>query len=167
MTHAELVCIGANWLRGAMKCHATLTELDSCSGEIPDIIGWKFNYRSILIECKTSKSDFYADKSKPFRVKVEDGMGYWRYYLTPKGLLKPKDVEGTGWGILETSGKQVRILVRSKPFFKRNGRAEMSLLTKALRRVQFRINQPLHEVVAWSSCGTVVEIDYGTQTSIN
>jgi len=80
MTHDDLVEIARNWLWNAKKgpegtgwkhvpCKVVLTELVS-GMEIPDAIGWHSG-RSILIECKTSVSDFKADAKKLFRYAPE------------------------------------------------------------------------------------------------
>ena len=53
------------------------------SGEMPDAIGWKRGCHSVLVECKSSRADFLADREKPWRQKPENGAGCERFYLTP------------------------------------------------------------------------------------
>ena len=61
-THKMLVSIGTKFLMN-FGCSVVLPELSSLNntGEIPDIFAMKSGY-SIVIECKTSRADFYADK---------------------------------------------------------------------------------------------------------
>ena len=94
--------------------------------EIPDAIGWLRSGVSILIECKASRGDFLSDADKPSRrvgkgggksgalvrpepsapepkikppIKTE-GLGSYRFYLAPLGLLHPDELP-EGWGLLE------------------------------------------------------------------
>jgi hypothetical protein len=149
LCHDDLIRIGAHWLMGTMRCGAVVSELISENGESPDIIGWR-NSVSMVVECKVSRGDFLADKKKPFRSDPCKGMGKLRYYLTPKGLLVPDDLKDSTWGLLETSGKQVRIILPSHQFLQRDMRAELRLMYTCLQRIQLRIAQPLSEVVRWS-----------------
>ena len=73
-------------------------------GEQPDVLGISACGESILLEVKTSRSDFFADKKKPWRINPEIGMGDFRVYLTPKGLLKPEEIP-YGWMLWEVHGK--------------------------------------------------------------
>jgi len=110
-THTELCCIAADWLkRGAVfvdcmgarrrcKCTLVAVEVTTWDPEQPDAIGWVSD-RSILVECKTSRSDFLSDKRKPFR--IVGGMGDYRYYMAPKGIIGASDLPD-GWGLIEVS----------------------------------------------------------------
>lgn len=71
------------------------------TGEQPDALGFRSGV-SVLIECKTSRPDFLADKKKKFRVDPAMGMGDWRFFLTPKGLISVSELP-EGWGLLECS----------------------------------------------------------------
>ncbi len=95
--------------------------------ELPDAIGWKRGW-SILVECKVSRGDFLRDKHKVARQRV--GMGQSRYFMTPKGLLKPEELP-PGWGLLEVCGRVVRCVAparRAKPFDHERARQELYLL---------------------------------------
>ena len=111
MTHAELVERAVRWLRNTQRCGLVLSEFVSSSPEIPDAIGWKSHPMSILVECKTSVSDFYADKKKPGRIAETRGagIGRLRYYMTPPGLLSVGMIERQrpGWGLVEVTGRVV------------------------------------------------------------
>lgn len=139
-----------------------MTEVggDSTYGETPDAIGWHSRC-SVVVECKISRNDFLADKKKPFRVEPKKGMGTFRFYLVPKGLLKVADVSGTEWGILEydcTKKRRVGVLVPGKKFEAKSIKAESQLLYLALQRVQYRIAKPLCEVISWSNYGVTEPI---------
>ena len=87
MTHSELVEIAYKWLM-RQNCGFAFKEIKACtlSGEIPDAIGFKSDC-TILIECKTSRADFLADKKKSFRIHPETGMGDHRFFMAQKGLI--------------------------------------------------------------------------------
>src|SRR4051794_14342069 len=98
MTHQDLIKVAQRWLTNTAHCAVVLTELSTSAGEIPDAIGW-YGRNSILVECKISRGDFFADKDKPSR-RAERVLGGKRFYLTPKGLVEPEEVP-EGWGLLE------------------------------------------------------------------
>src|SRR5437588_350701 len=91
MTHAQLIQQAVIWLR-AYRCGVVLSEQCCANGEMPDAIGWKRACHSVLIECKISRSDFLADRDKPFRQKSERGLGCERFYLTPPRLLRAAEL---------------------------------------------------------------------------
>lgn len=74
--------------------------------EIIDVIGFRSGC-SIVIESKVSRSDFLADKKKPFRKKGAKALGLYRFYICPVGLIKPEEVIPNGWGLLYSDGKRV------------------------------------------------------------
>jgi len=77
--------------------------------ESPDAIGWLPAGGSILVECKTALSDFYADRRKPSRLPGAAGMGRERWYLAAEGLLSGQRLP-EGWGLLELRAGRVRRL---------------------------------------------------------
>jgi hypothetical protein len=79
--------------------------------EAPDVIGWDFRGKCFVLECKISVSDFQADKKKPHRAEG-CGLGNVRYFVVPKGLIAKKDVP-VGWGLIETSGRGLRMVKRA------------------------------------------------------
>lgn len=71
LTHKQLEVRARVWLRNTRKCKPVFSNNASCQ-EIPDAIGWSSHHRwygSTVVECKTSASDFYADKKKRLRWK--------------------------------------------------------------------------------------------------
>src|SRR4051812_43810369 len=98
VTHAALVKHAESWLRRAHRCDVVLTE-QSAGDEVPDAMGWK-NGISIIIECKVSRADYFADGGKPWRGEAGSGMGFLRYFMVPQGLIAAAEISA-GWGLLE------------------------------------------------------------------
>lgn len=118
MTHAELVARAGAWLR-AKGCKIVFTELVTLQGETPDAIGWRDSGgTSFLIECKTSRADFHADKHKPHRRADAEGiaraMGRFRYYLCPAGVLRVEDLPPR-WGLLWCHPKKIELVHGKDP----------------------------------------------------
>lgn len=113
--HDDLVELAAKWLKGTAGCSVVLSEIVAYTvwGEIPDAIGWK-SHNTILIECKTSRADFLADKSKAFRVNPAKGMGILRYFFAPAGLIRADELP-PGWGLLEVADGKVRRIAGANP----------------------------------------------------
>ncbi len=146
MTHAELVQIGKRWLL-RNGCPYAITEVATAASESPDIIGFRYG-KSVLIEVKVSRSDFLADRKKHFREYPEMGMGNYRYYLAPKGLLQQREMPFK-WVLLECSSNE-RISAKIKPhlmsgekghvyWFESYQHAERQLLLSVVRRLAGRL----------------------------
>lgn len=140
LTHKELVKIANRWLRNTAKCSVVISEMVSQT-EIPDAIGWR-NCRSRLIECKATREDFLSDRSKRCRRVISGhfafGMGNYRYYMTPEGLVGSRELP-SGWGLLEISFTgRVKKVVESTLWMLPSMEMghEMGLLLSALRRYQ-------------------------------
>lgn len=118
-------------------CSIVLSEIVTAATDIPDAIGWCYG-ESYLIECKTSRSDFFADQKKPQRVNGT-GTGEHRYYLTPVGLIK-KDEIPAGWGLLETDGKMVNMITKceTRVLDAAGHLDEKRILLSAIRRIRTR-----------------------------
>lgn len=146
-THSECVMYASQYL--SKRCNVVLPEFFTHNAELPDVIGFK-NKISTVIECKVSRSDFLADRKKAFRASPEKGMGDYRYFCCPKGMIAEQELP-PGWGLLYVypSG-QVRQAKNS--FFKRaispdewrwdgrfdkNKDAEMHLLYYYARRANY------------------------------
>lgn len=137
LSHSDLVLLAVRWLTNVKRCPVVITEMTSGSQETPDAIGWMSCGMSHLVECKVSRADFLADRDKWFR-QEHNGcehlpMGSFRWYLTPAGLIKPLEIKGP-WGLLETNGKTIRLVVDAS-YTGTERRYEFCLLTSALRRI--------------------------------
>lgn len=142
ITHKELVDLGRDWLirpfaacapYGHSGCGVVLTEITTAALEQPDVLGFSGRL-SILIECKTSRSDFNADKNKSFRQDPEVGVGAQRWYLAPKGII-PIDALPPKWGLLEVLPGRSILMTRRAEAQKRDTYAEIVILTSVLRRL--------------------------------
>ena len=155
MTHADLVDLAVHWLRSRYRCGIILSEQACCSGETPDVIGWKKRCRSVVVECKISRADFLADRNKPWRINSDIALGCERFYLAPQGLIRPDELPN-GWGLLEVHRREVRVAVPVSP--RRNLRSaeglmnEMNLLLASLARVEVRIDpQTITDFLKWEN----------------
>lgn len=137
MTHSVLVARGATYLKH-LGCHIILKEARSAeNSEHPDVIGWFKNSESIVIEVKSKRKDFREDwrpDRKAFRRVPGDGMGVRRYYLCRPGLIKPRDAESRGWGLLWAFTTGIAEVCPS-PVHTRNAEAELRLMVRLAERV--------------------------------
>jgi len=129
---------------------------------MPDAIGWKRACHSVLVECKISRSDFLADREKPFRKNAKHGLGCERYYLAPAAMIRRGELP-VGWGLLEVRNRSAEIVhpsakdLRSQAGF----RYEMNLLLASLRRVEVRIEpQSITDFLKWKN--RMAEYNRGT-----
>jgi hypothetical protein len=107
--------VGARFLKrpesaNGHGCHFTIVEA-ACYGENPDVFGVRHGLNrngmgTFLLEAKTSRSDFLVDKNKPHRLNPAKGMGKYRYYICPTGLIKPEEVPEK-WGLIYVSPKGI------------------------------------------------------------
>lgn len=150
LTHADLVKIAGRWLRNTAACSVVLEELCAATGngENPDAIGW-YCGRTLLVECKVSRSDFLADKKKAFRAEPARGLGLYRYFMAPKGLLRAEEMPDR-WGLLEVSGRRVYLSSGHEPkswhqgvnrwaFERRFHEGEQQMLLSAMARIKVRV----------------------------
>jgi len=141
MTHAELVARGEKWLWG-IGCKVVLREFQGIAGgEIPDIIGWHWE-NTFLVECKANRADFLGDKNKLFRKYPDYGMGNFRVFLTPPGLIQPEELPER-WGLLYAYPSRIVTQQGYSPrrpsyYFKANTKNETTMLVSALRRFVVR-----------------------------
>lgn len=144
-SHVALVSRARKWL-DSIGCGITLTEFvtNNGTGEIPDAIGWRSGV-SIMIEAKSSRSDFFSDRKKPFRIAPELGVGDWRFILCPPNVVRVDDLPA-GWGLLYAHGKKIQRIHGiplgncswGKPPFVANKAAETLMMYSALRRLKLR-----------------------------
>ncbi|WP_312102171.1 adenylosuccinate synthase [Acinetobacter venetianus] len=110
LTHRRLCEIGSALLQRSESanghgCHFAIAE-PACYGENPDVFGIRhgngYNAGTVLLEAKTSRSDFLADKKKPHRIEPATGIGKWRYFICPTDLIIPDDLPEL-WGLIYVS----------------------------------------------------------------
>lgn len=110
-THQDLVVIGARYARNRMLCGIVFQE-HKCvtTREIVDVAAYRAGVM-INIEAKATRSDFLKDKTKPHRKHPERGVGHYRFYIAPVGLISPEELPPR-WGLLEvTDGGKVKATV--------------------------------------------------------
>ncbi|MEZ5781192.1 MAG: hypothetical protein R3D70_06035 [Rhizobiaceae bacterium] len=144
LTHAELSRRAVKWLIN-MGCTVAVDEITTtCTPERCDAIGFNGGGFSIVVEVKCSRSDFQRDKHKGHRnPAIRKGMGTYRYFMAPAGLLKPEELPD-GWGLVEVGGKICRIVKGGKPTYRWNEpypfendrQAEIGLLSSLVRRLR-------------------------------
>jgi hypothetical protein len=148
--HRELVERGRSWLR-RQGCAIVFAELcvPTRYGELPDVIGWRDGL-SLLIEAKATRADFLADRHKPFRCDPAMGMGDWRFYLTPPGIVTSDDLPN-GWGLLWAHPRKIERVYggprgnacwHTERPFTANANSERHFLVSALRRLQLHHGVP-------------------------
>jgi hypothetical protein len=145
LTHTILVSKGVKWLRaqGGKQWSAPVVfgEMVASGNEIPDVIGFSSG-GSCLIECKTSKSDFKRDKKKMFRSVPQMGMGKYRFYMCPTGLIEKNELPD-GWGLIYVNEKGgVKLIVKPKAQYC-NLKAEHAYMYSIMRRTYKKKNNEI------------------------
>lgn len=144
----SLLCLRAEKWLTQINCSVVIRDpFRSSTAEQPDAIGWRDGV-SILIECKSSRADFLADRNKSFRKDPTKGMGDWRFYMCPKGMITVADLP-PGWGLLYVTPKSVLKVHGFPPNtrwsdspFIGNKSEENTMLTSTLRRLSLRGHLP-------------------------
>lgn len=77
--------------------------------EQADVVGFRSTC-SAVIEVKVSRGDFQADAKKPERRAPSTGLGVYRFYLCPEGMIDVAELPG-GWGLLYAAGRTVRAAI--------------------------------------------------------
>lgn len=161
-THSNLIYAISQWAIGVAGYPVCVTECKvKITQEIPDALAFKANGNTALFEVKISHSDFAADAGKKFRAEEDKGMGLYRYYVVPWGLVTPEEVS-PGWGLLwvNDAGK-VSVRKQSSKFLRRKHSAEISTLVSALRRMapqaEAGVSARLFKVATGSRTGIYLE----------
>jgi hypothetical protein len=107
--HDELTDLGARWFK-AQGFGIVATELQSAGcAEQPDVVAYRHSCAAI-IEVKVSRADFAADARKSHRGEATKGLGLYRFYLCPQGLISPTELPSK-WGLLyESDGTVVEVV---------------------------------------------------------
>lgn len=106
ISHQELCERAGIWLRTKCNCGVAFVEHKmSHSTEIPDALGFRdYGRTSILVEVKVNRSDFLGDKKKAHRFNPDIGIGDYRFYCAPKGMIKVDELPDR-WGLIEWNGR--------------------------------------------------------------
>lgn len=146
--HYDLCMRAAEWLEKQMNCGFVIRDGFGCQTstmEQPDALGLRGGV-SMLVEVKVSRADFLGDKKKKFRQNPELGLGDFRIYACPPGIIKVSDLP-EDWGLIYIHPKKVEKVHgipqgvkfhRSRAPFKSNVDAERDVLYQFARRMAIR-----------------------------
>ena len=131
--HDQLVTRAVRWCmsRKGGDCVLAVSELTTSQSETPDVLGWRGPKHTVLVECKSSRADFLADKTKLFRRQPELGMGNQRYYLCWPHVIEVSDLPDK-WGLMWQE-RYTRVL-RFAVYQPVERDIETSVLLSAIRR---------------------------------
>ncbi|MDR1695599.1 MAG: hypothetical protein LBR69_03070 [Endomicrobium sp.] len=101
-THKDITIIATKYAKRLFRCPIGAWEFciedEKCDGFLVR------HHETFLIEAKVSMEDFKRDKKKDFRIYPEKGVGTFRLYAAPEGLLKLEDLPEK-WGLIEVNEK--------------------------------------------------------------
>lgn len=170
ITHEDLINRCEAWLSNTGKCPYIASERGS-HDEIADSLGFGWN-GTILMECKVSRRDFLADRQKVSRRVPTEGLGDYRYFVTPWKLIAADEVPEP-WGLIYACGRSLRTIRKAKFVRDRNLFAyakERRLLLSEVHRMNWRLSwleaetrkdsresifaRPRHDPVQCAECRT-------------
>ena len=143
MTHEDLIRFMSGWMQQNHDCKVVICEEGEQFGEEADCFGWSIQGRvSVMAECKVSRQDFLADRSKPHRVEPKTSVGNLRFYVCPKGLIRPLELPNR-WGLIFVWGEGENYDLVEDALFQESDRTkECVLLSRALNRATERPSSP-------------------------
>ncbi|MFA5649540.1 MAG: hypothetical protein WC914_00140 [Proteiniphilum sp.] len=101
--------------------------------EQPDAFGFG-SCGTQLIEVKLSRGDFLADKKKFFRINPEFGLGTFRSYLCPEGLISIDELPPK-WGLLYVNENKRVVKIKEPEPQQADHTEELALIRSIMRRV--------------------------------
>lgn len=124
MTHREVAERATRFIKRIHGCIVGAFEYSGgwSGAERVDGICWNY-YGSFMVEAKVSRSDFLADKKKAFRQKPAEGVGKFRYFACPVGLIKPEELPPR-WGLIYVDARGRCSMPVGKGCRERTGRKE-------------------------------------------
>jgi len=159
-SHSGLVEIAARWAKN--KCGVVLPEFVCYNAEVCDVLGFSGS-DTHMIEVKVSRADFLRDKKKPFRRLEENGLGHYRYYCVPKGLIDPRELP-EGWGLIQVNAQNKARLYVKPQRKKTNWRAERRVLYSYARRA---VVKGLHPAIMKSIAQEAAELQQRNEVRAN
>lgn len=135
--HTRLCRLSAKFLKAQSgvgsipRMNYVTVELCTLNEESADVFAW-CSWTSVLIEVKISRSDFNRDFKKPFRTNPKDGLGEYRYYCCPEGIIQVEDLPDN-WGLLWEKDNEI-ILVKNANRQQASLFAERAIMTSIMRR---------------------------------
>ena len=140
MIHRELCEIGALFMKkhGIKKWEKpryVVCELERY-GESPDVFGFG-GAMTQLLEIKTSRSDFLADRKKYWRINPEKGLGELRSYLCPEGLISMEELP-ENWGLIYININNEMNIIKEPTPQPSCPKRQMDLAASILRREKIK-----------------------------
>lgn len=115
-THKEVADIITAYFMASGRIRIICKEMRSKLKEVPDI--YAVDRRgTYMVEVKVSHKDFLADAKKPSRKRPKEGLGKWRYYACPEGIIKPEEVPPK-WGLIYVYNDGSIEIIKGKKFTK-------------------------------------------------
>lgn len=161
-THSELCDIAVKFLKrssNGLKCQIAISEMQTSyyCGEQVDAFGYRCiepNQGSYMIEVKTSRSDYLADGKKPHRIDPSKGVGKYRAYMCPEGVIQPNEIPH-GWDLFWVNSRG-HVSIKKMDLVEcvnRNTDGELYLMARLIQRVSDpeKLNQMLKESSRLSS----------------
>jgi hypothetical protein len=148
ISHTNLCTKTLSLFMGASQCHkgaeGNMAVTGGCyvggtemtvTREQPDVYAVNVDGISHLCEIKVSRTDFRADSLKSHRMYAREGIiegiGNYRWYVAPYGIIKPED-DLHGWGLIELIGNKF-VVTRVSKRFKSDAEAEKALMCRLVR----------------------------------
>ena len=147
MTHKDLVNHSMKIAR-KLGFPLVLPEMKAAlrTNEIPDIIAFRGGGETLLIECKTSRADYLADRNKPFRQNPETGVGLYRILISTENVVHNDLYKNWEHIILDEKGNiktstlpncgNMTLSSKAHKFQNRNQTGELALLYSYARRLK-------------------------------
>jgi hypothetical protein len=147
-SHGELVRIACRWLAKKQKCPHVFAEPQSMKlNEFPDAIGFRFGYQdpgTRVIEVKVSREDYRRDRHKQWKrfesAGLPGGMGRWRWYLVPDGLVRLDEIPDDHGLLYALPNGRVKQAKAAPVRESRDVESELSWLCTALQRHRLGVN---------------------------
>ncbi len=141
LSHKQMVQQAMDWLK-TKRTNPRFAEMRcAASNEEPDAIGWLPSLKSIMIECKTSRSDTKADGKKLFRCDGVPSLGDFRYMAFASEHLAERAIEqgllpNDKWGVLYASGISLSQLRQAEQQEDSSKFQELGFMRSAILRIQ-------------------------------
>ena len=113
-THDQLCDKAVQYLSTTGGFPIVCKEMHSTLTEIPDVYAVNRHF-SVVIECKTTHSDFERDAKKRFRKYPKEGLGRYRYYFCEPDVIKPEELPKK-WGLIYLYPDQSMRMIVGKVF---------------------------------------------------
>lgn len=142
LSHSDLCAVAARWAMSWRRPKLVAVE-PAFYGERPDIFTADETGHTSVFEVKVSRSDWLSDRKKKWR-RPGCGLGYWRAFIAPAGLIDVDEVPDN-WGLIEhrcsmDRGHWLTVVREPQPNPERNHEQEIAALIWLARRATADVN---------------------------